>query len=535
MMLSDALPFWRDTMLATAALIALVLLVRRPVARHFGARIAYALWLIPALRLVLPPLPFGAPAVVSADPAALLIVAAPAGSVTAPVAPAAGPDLLTILFLIWLGGAVLLLAGALLLHRRQARALLSGATALDPIGGVRLSIAGLPNGPVALGLWHRRIIVPSDFFARFDAEERALALDHELAHHRGGDLWANAAALVLLAAQWFNPLAWMAMRAFRCDQESACDARILAQRSDPDQLWRYGAALAKAAIRPQPMLAAPMASSHFLQERLTMLTRTQPNRARRLVGRALVAVSTLATLATTASIIPAAATQPADPVPVVPAAPPASAAEPRPAVREQRIMIFTSDDAKAADDAESPAPVERRHVIIHHGDGASSGTASTDAPVDATAIAIAAAPSRAEILAALAEQGITGSKAEAVADRLAARQPRVVERHVITAPVPADWSDGAEPRARARMTCPEGTEATTLLNERDADGEGAKRTSVMISCMKPGDRAARLAALRKVRTMMADRPANSGMTEDMRAKVTADLDKAISELEKQGS
>src|SRR3546814_11412734 len=56
---------------------------------------------------------------------------------------------------------------------------------------------------------------------------RVLAIDHELAHHRHGDLWANAAALVLLAAQWFNPFAWRAIRAFRFDQEAACDARVL--------------------------------------------------------------------------------------------------------------------------------------------------------------------------------------------------------------------------------------------------------------------------------------------------------------------
>lgn len=35
------------TLLATSGLILLVLLVREPVRKHFGARIAYGLWLIP--------------------------------------------------------------------------------------------------------------------------------------------------------------------------------------------------------------------------------------------------------------------------------------------------------------------------------------------------------------------------------------------------------------------------------------------------------------------------------------------------------
>ena len=51
------------------------------------------------------------------------------------------------------------------------------------------------------------------------------ALLGKVIRHRHGDLWANAAALLLLAVQWFNPFAWRAIRAFRFDQEAACDAR----------------------------------------------------------------------------------------------------------------------------------------------------------------------------------------------------------------------------------------------------------------------------------------------------------------------
>ena len=42
--------------LAVSAAVALVLLLRRPVARHFGPEAAYALWAVPAARLILPPL-----------------------------------------------------------------------------------------------------------------------------------------------------------------------------------------------------------------------------------------------------------------------------------------------------------------------------------------------------------------------------------------------------------------------------------------------------------------------------------------------
>ncbi|MDB5720947.1 MAG: hypothetical protein JWP15_1565, partial [Alphaproteobacteria bacterium] len=46
-----------ETLAGSTLLMLLVLALRRPVARIFGALWAYALWLIPAVRLILPPLP----------------------------------------------------------------------------------------------------------------------------------------------------------------------------------------------------------------------------------------------------------------------------------------------------------------------------------------------------------------------------------------------------------------------------------------------------------------------------------------------
>src|SRR5690606_25854243 len=59
---------WGVTMLTTALLVAAVLLVRKPFARQFGPRLTYALWAIPALRFVLPPLPFADPVSAAVPP-----------------------------------------------------------------------------------------------------------------------------------------------------------------------------------------------------------------------------------------------------------------------------------------------------------------------------------------------------------------------------------------------------------------------------------------------------------------------------------
>jgi beta-lactamase regulating signal transducer with metallopeptidase domain len=56
-------------------------------------------------------------------------------------------------------------------------------------------------------------------------------------------------ALIVLALNWFNPIAWIAFRAFRADQELSCDAAIAAEAS-PETRCDYARALVKSASRP---------------------------------------------------------------------------------------------------------------------------------------------------------------------------------------------------------------------------------------------------------------------------------------------
>lgn len=267
-----------ETMAMTALLLAVVLLLRRPVAAWFGPRLAYALWLIPALRLVLPPLPGGEQVVraeMAPDGLPVLLVGETAA---APLVASSTDWLATAAMLLpalWLMGAVALLGHAMWHHLRWHRRLLREGTALDPVDGIAVVMSDAVDGPVATGLIRRTIAVPTDFFARYNQIERRLAIAHEVAHHRAGDLWANAAALVVLATQWFNPLAWAAHRAFRFDQEAACDARIIASltnaRAD-GSAHSYACAIAKSVAGPRLLLAAPMTSGTKIKERLHMLT-----------------------------------------------------------------------------------------------------------------------------------------------------------------------------------------------------------------------------------------------------------------------
>lgn len=555
---------WSDTLLTTALLVLAVLLVRKPFARHFGPRLAYSLWLIPALRLVLPPLPFADP-VAAPDSGEVLLVAVDM-AMTAPMTPAWSiADAMPYVFFLWAMGMAAVLAIALLSHRRFRAAVLAEAVELEPIGTIRLVMTDAVDGPVAFGLWHRIVAVPQDFFARYAADERALAVDHELAHHRHGDLWANAAALVLLASQWFNPFAWRAIRAFRFDQEAACDARVLTlvdggadQDARGERTARYATAIAKAAVGSRLSLAAPMAVHDNLQERLTMLMRRDISKQRGLVGRVLIGGATLAVLATTATLVPAGivtataqtadmAEPPAQPMP--PEAPlPPEAPDAPDAPAAPGVMVFTDHSEDVTTDKDGKKREVHRIVIRRDGNGDGKAPTVMFAPADGKDklrridVRMPGSLSRDDVLATLNEQGITGKQAEAIADKLdAKRKERLRTVLAPTWPMPAmppmppmPHGSWAPVHGQTMVTgkCGDGKQAAPIVNRDENDGNKRSRVYMFACNDSPEGKAARLSALKKAREAFAEGERARGMSDDMRAKVAADLDKAIADIEK---
>lgn len=553
---------WGDTLLATALLVVAVLLVRKPFARHFGARLTYGLWAIPALRLVLPPLPFAdpvaAPVAVPVEAGTTLALPLDVAATTEAVAPAwTFADVLPWLVVPWAAGMIAVIGAAVLAHRRFRTAVLTNAVELEPIGSIRLVMTDAVDGPVAFGLLHRVVAVPQDFFARYAAEERALAVDHELSHHRHGDLWANAAALVLLASQWFNPFAWRAIRAFQFDQEAACDARVLTMTDDAarhDRAANYATAIVKAAVGPRLALAAPMAVQDNLQERLTMLTKRDISKRRSVVGRVLIGGAALAVMGATATLVPsgiaATTTQPGD-IPAPPAPPAASDAPSAPeAPAAPEVMVFAGDDEAVSETVstlDDGKTREVRRIVIRHGHDQDGRTA--DAPADQPKkarrfeIHVPGGLSREDVLATLKEQGITGARADAIADKLEAK--RKERLRVALAPVPPmppvpampaippmSWS--ADGKAMVIGKCRDGSKAAPIVDRKH--GDGAKRSHVlMLGCGdSPEIRALRLSALEKVREAFVEGERARGLSDEIRAKVIADIDKAIAETKKSG-
>lgn len=244
------------TLLGSLGVAALALL--RPILRQAGGAPAlYLSWLALPLVLLSPWLPRTR----SADlaPEFLVSIGTLASTETpAAIMAASAPDAPWLL--LWAAGALLLATG---LGWQQWRFLRQRR-------GHRLP-AGM--SPVWLGLWRGRLYLPRDFRARFDARERRLILAHERVHARRKDnLWTLLATLLWLL-NWFNPLAWWALRRFRGDQELAADAQVL--RRHPGELGPYLRALAKAQPGLEPLGAgAPLASPfspHPLIERIRLM------------------------------------------------------------------------------------------------------------------------------------------------------------------------------------------------------------------------------------------------------------------------
>jgi len=395
-MTADFQSFAFETLAWTGALIALVLILRRPVTRHFGPRAAYSLWLLPFMRLLLPPLALPAWLAPASEPepeplsAVAIQPVAEVGVEPLMVRPlmqaTVSIDWAAIAFAVWLAGAGVFLVIRFARYFAMRRELLAEGVEVGRCGKVRLVETPIAPSPIAFGVIDKVVALPEGFLEQTEPTRRDLALAHELAHHRAHDLLANVAIQPLFAIHWFNPLCWIGWRAMRCDQEAACDARVVSD-CDREQRGTYAAVIAGFATRANRQsrgaLAAPMAcpvlGDKSIIYRLRSLTMSDisPRRraaARALVIGALVALPLTATISQAEANAPAAAPAPPAPpappstpasAPIAPAAPPAPGAPEAPEPAE--TVTFATQDGEGAKD-DRTIRIERRSTTDADGE-----------------------------------------------------------------------------------------------------------------------------------------------------------------------
>jgi len=279
-MANDLMVSLLEATAASTLAILLVMALRIPLRRHFGATAAHALWVCVPLACLAVLLPARQAETHWALPQVTVLQPTPAAIVEANVSWSVLPAWLLAL---WSAGVLFMVARLAMQQRRFTRAV--GPVTEAAPGVMRASASvGLP---AACGVLRPRILLPADFDHRYTEAERALVLCHERLHIRRGDLFGNLLAALLRSLFWFNPLMHLASRLHRLDQEFACDAAVIARH--PGERRRYGEAMLKAHLAGIPLpVGCHWTYHHPLKERIAMLKHPLRSRTRRFAAAALV-------------------------------------------------------------------------------------------------------------------------------------------------------------------------------------------------------------------------------------------------------
>lgn len=247
-----------------AGLIALAVMAVRPLLRRAPRRAVCMLWLLVALRLLLParltvesPVSLQQPesppiqayqelrqqekVYVSAPPERRLEVAGPAA--------AQGFALLDQLPAIWLTGV-----GCMALY--MALSLLRMRWRLRAAPRIQDNVYRCTDWstPFVLGVLAPRIYVPETV----SEQDFPQVLAHERCHIRRWDHVWKPLAFLLLAVNWFNPVLWAAYVLLGRDMERACDEMVL-KNATPIQRAAYSRALVACAAQPKMAAVCPLA------------------------------------------------------------------------------------------------------------------------------------------------------------------------------------------------------------------------------------------------------------------------------------
>ena len=270
-----------QVILTSSVLILVLLLLRRVLRGRVSLRLQYALWVLVAVRLLVP-VSFGNSAVsvlnaLPDSPASYVPFTGDLGPVS-PEAPSSGqpspaanvgaepetasPDLSAVpqapsqeelpantaafslsqlLVPVWLAGVIVMALWFLGVNWTFRRKLRAKARRVE-LPGCPLPVfvaEGIPS-PCLVGLVRPAVYLTS---ACLDDPARLRhVLAHELTHWRHRDPWWSLVRCLCLALYWFDPLVWLAASLSRRDCELACDEGALARLGE-DQRLAYGRTL----------------------------------------------------------------------------------------------------------------------------------------------------------------------------------------------------------------------------------------------------------------------------------------------------
>lgn len=231
--------------LSVSVVILLALILNKFIDKRYMAKGKYILWLILAVRLLIPvsfALP-EAPVTVTA-PERTVVVSPPGAPLPLAVMPeserreraasdpaaaansAAYAPLMTLeqlLLIIWLLGAAAFMLYHLVKYWRFKLALRPRLRPEGEYKGVPVMRCDAVESPLLTGFFRPEILLPE---MELTPEELDVVFAHEYTHFRRRDLWYKLLLLAANAAHWFNPLVYLMVRQANRDLEYSCDDAV---------------------------------------------------------------------------------------------------------------------------------------------------------------------------------------------------------------------------------------------------------------------------------------------------------------------
>lgn len=244
-----------------SVVLAMVLLVHRPLLNRFGPQCVYWLWLLVPLSMACYLLPVASfsQQIAAGGQVERFIVSSAATIKSGFDGKWFG--------MIWLLGSASLLAVWLFNHMVLVKKLkLTPYKLQDNLVDMpqKLSIYQSAHtfSPLLLGLYKQKLVVPEDFTALYTTEQQKLILEHEICHFDRNDIYWNLLAFSFIALFWFHPLVWLAYFRFRRDQELSCDHSVLARKQLKSRI-NYSKALLVSAESSPPITFAHLTFKQY--------------------------------------------------------------------------------------------------------------------------------------------------------------------------------------------------------------------------------------------------------------------------------
>ncbi len=176
----------------------------------------------------------------------------------------------------WICGAALTAGAFSLAYLRFSRSLRRDRRRIDAAGApIPVYVSAAADTPCLFGLFRPAVYLTPE--AAREAETARCAVEHELAHYRQLDhIWCVVRA-ACLALHWYNPLVHLAVRLSRRDCELSCDEATVKRLGEAERA-NYGRTLIRLTCdspRGAAVATTMSARPRELKERITMLTKTK--------------------------------------------------------------------------------------------------------------------------------------------------------------------------------------------------------------------------------------------------------------------